>query len=81
MLKTLPVFAVLALGACVTEDDTNAIGMANPASVYCAETLGGQSEIRDEAAGQVGYCRLPDGRVFEEWALFRGEIPGIPGAK
>ncbi|ODT64219.1 DUF333 domain-containing protein [Phenylobacterium sp.] len=44
--------------------------LANPASVYCVEQ-GGTVEIRQEAGGQVGYCRLADGRVVEEWAFFR----------
>lgn len=47
------------------------IGLANPASVNCTKTLGGSLEIADEGNGQVGYCHLPDGRVCEEWALFR----------
>jgi putative hemolysin len=46
------------------------IGMANPASRYCAD-IGGRSEIRSEPQGQTGYCHLPDGRVVEEWQLFR----------
>lgn len=45
------------------------IGMANPASQYCAEQ-GGQLEIRNEANGQVGYCKLANGQVVEEWAFF-----------
>lgn len=44
--------------------------MANPASKNCIR-LGGQLEIRRETAGETGYCHLPDGRVVEEWALFR----------
>jgi putative hemolysin len=44
--------------------------MGNPASAYCA-SLGGRVEIRREAAGEAGYCHLPDGRVVEEWQLFR----------
>ena len=48
------------------------VGLANPASVYCEEE-GGQVEIRDEAAGQAGYCVFPDGSECEEWAFFRGE--------
>jgi putative hemolysin len=28
-------------------------------------------ELRSEPNGTVGYCHLPDGRVVEEWALFR----------
>ena len=51
------------------------VGLANPASAFCIEK-GGTLDIRDEAGGQVGYCTLPDGRVIEEWALFRTEGPG-----
>ena len=47
------------------------VGMANPASVHCT-TLGGKLEIRTgKDGGQYGLCNLPDGRVCEEWALFR----------
>ncbi|MBR0558795.1 putative hemolysin [Neokomagataea anthophila] len=51
-------------------EKTHTMTMANPASVYCVQ-IGGRSEIRTEAQGQVGYCHLPDGSVREEWALFR----------
>ncbi|WP_301090637.1 DUF333 domain-containing protein [Sphingomonas sp.] len=44
--------------------------MANPASVYCIEQ-GGRSEVREGPDGQTGYCHLPDGRVVEEWELYR----------
>ena len=46
------------------------VGMANPASVYCAQQ-GGKSERVTTAAGQSSNCHLPDGRVVEEWALYR----------
>lgn len=46
------------------------VGIANPASTNCI-TLGGTLEIRDEVNGQAGYCHMQDGRVCEEWALFR----------
>lgn len=45
--------------------------IANPASVNCVEARGGSLSIVDTAAGQVGYCDLPDGRTCEEWDLFR----------
>lgn len=48
------------------------VGMANPASVYCAEQ-GGRVEIRKGEGGESGYCHLPDGRVVEEWALYRAQ--------
>ena len=67
---TLPV-ALLALSACnSTEVPEQRVGMANPASVYCADQ-GGRVEIREGKDGQAGYCHLPDGRVVEEWAHFR----------
>ena len=43
---------------------------ANPASVFCAQS-GGKSEIRKGPRGQYGVCRLPDGRVVNEWDYFR----------
>lgn len=46
------------------------LGMANPASVYCAEQ-GGKLIIKNEANGQVGYCHLANGKVVEEWAFYR----------
>ena len=44
--------------------------MANPASTHCI-SIGGTLDIVDTAQGQVGYCHVPDGRVCEEWSLFR----------
>ena len=49
---------------------TASSSLANPASASCVKA-GGTLEIKDEAAGQIGYCHLPDGRVCEEWALYR----------
>jgi putative hemolysin len=46
-------------------------GLANPASTNCVDKLGGTLQIVDTAKGQAGYCHLKDGRVCEEWALFR----------
>ncbi|WP_353141225.1 I78 family peptidase inhibitor [Acinetobacter pragensis] len=66
--------AASALSACTsmsTPNDHQAkVGMANPASQYCAEQ-GGKIEIKDEKNGQVGYCRLANGNVVEEWEFFR----------
>ena len=52
--------------------------LANPASLFCAQS-GGKSEIRKGARGQYGVCRLPDGRVVDEWAYFR-QMKGKAGA-
>ncbi len=56
-----------------------AIGMANPASVFCQQQ-GGKTDIRKDAkGGEVGYCVFPDKSECEEWAFQRGECK--PGAK
>ncbi|QKD02417.1 putative hemolysin [Mesorhizobium loti] len=47
------------------------VGMANPASLHCGE-IGGRLVIRkDKAGNEYGFCRLPNRRLCEEWALFR----------
>lgn len=79
MKKILLLSAVVAsLAACSATPNHDItppkIGMANPASKYCIEQ-GGQLEIRNEANGQVGYCKLPNGQVVEEWELFRANQP------
>lgn len=69
----LVIGAAALLSACTTaevNEPQQSVGMANPASVYCAK-VGGRVEIRKERDGEVGYCHLPDGRVIEEWTLFR----------
>lgn len=77
MLKTTVLGMLVAgLAACATPNNNETgelvpkIGMANPASEYCVKQ-GGQLEIKNEENGQVGYCRLANGQVVEEWALFR----------
>ncbi len=47
------------------------IGLANPASVHCGEIGGRFVARKDRAGNEYGFCRLPDGRLCEEWALFR----------
>jgi uncharacterized protein len=72
-----PVLAIIGLttmAGCVDNTsaapDPAAIGMANPASVYCIEQ-GGSLEIRQSTEGEVGICHLPDGTWVEEWQFFR----------
>lgn len=49
------------------------VGMANPASVHCG-SIGGKLEIRKDVNGnETGYCLMPDGKLCEEWALFRDQ--------
>ncbi|MEH6526600.1 MAG: DUF333 domain-containing protein [Sneathiella sp.] len=69
-MRYLSLILVLPLMACLSEEQKPKSTLANPASVHCAEK-GGTVKIVSEAAGQVGYCHLPDGTVMEEWALFK----------
>jgi uncharacterized protein len=63
-------FAAIVLLVSLTLAPNAASALANPASVFCVKT-GGKSEIRKGPAGAYGICRLPDGRVVEEWSYFR----------
>lgn len=67
-MKSLPVAAALL----VLVGAPQVWAMGNPASAYCT-SVGGRLEIRKDPKGEVGYCHLPDGRVVEEWQLFRAE--------
>ena len=57
--------------------ESTAIGMPNPASVFCTDN-GGTLEMRKDASGgEYGMCLFSDGSECEEWAYFRGECtPG-----
>lgn len=82
MIRTLTLAAAtLLLTACgsspepvTSTSSAPAMGLANPASVYCA-SIGGTVEIQDTDAGQVGMCKLPDGRLIDEWELYRSDHP------
>ena len=64
LLIMLSLFVVFSSG-CV-QDSAN---MPNPASVYC-EDEGGEIQMVATPEGSAGYCRLPDGRICEEWDYF-----------
>lgn len=56
-----------------------AFALANPASVFCVKS-GGKSEIRNGPRGQYGVCRLPNGRVVDEWSYYR-RMKGKTGSR
>jgi hypothetical protein len=81
MKKALMMLMILLTGvdmlsACERTVDTNNITnnntqIANPASKFCIDN-GGTLDIRTaEDGSQTGYCTI-NGKVCEEWALFRG---------
>jgi uncharacterized protein len=71
-MRRLIGFVVLAMLATPTHPalTQQAWALANPASVFCVKS-GGKSEIRNGPRGQYGVCRLPNGRVVEEWSYYR----------
>ena len=46
--------------------------MTQHAAEYC-RSVGGENEIRESNLGTGRYCRLPDGRVENEWQFYRSE--------
>ncbi|ENE1845912.1 DUF333 domain-containing protein [Salmonella enterica] len=69
---------VLLLSACSSSqpDAPRAprIGMPNPAAVYC-EQQGGTLMPMQTPQGVRSDCKLPDGEVIDEWALWRRDHP------
>ena len=55
-------------------DPLLAVGMPNPASVYCIER-GGTLDIQQRQEGEVTYCMLSDGTRIEEWEFYRKNHP------
>ncbi len=76
ILSVIAVLLLIAGGAYwfFTQVPQDTTGVANPASVYCVENLGGTVEIVGTAEGQIGVCHLPDGDNCEEWTLFRDGV-------
>lgn len=72
---TSAVLSALAISGCAQpQPAAPVIGMANPASVYCAK-LGGKTRIEKTTAGECGICVLPNGMEVDEWELFRRDHP------
>ena len=75
MARVVLLAGLIPLAACAAPEATSRAGLANPASEHCV-ALGGTLEIRTAAEGsESGWCHLLDGRVIEEWALFRADQP------
>ncbi|QND83148.1 Putative hemolysin [Chromobacterium vaccinii] len=78
--SALAALPALLLAACAQNPapQPQAVGMANPASVYCVKQGGKLLPKKDAAGGEYALCQLPDGRAVEEWALFRSQQPAAP---
>jgi hypothetical protein len=70
----------LALAGCVKTLPTPPappVGMANTASVYCAQLKGTQVPIQSPQGVRTD-CRLPSGETIDEWELWRRDHPAKP---
>ncbi len=63
-------FSAVASDARQQKSGEGAIGLANPAAVFCVEQ-GGRFEIREAKAGGTGIRILPDGTEVDAWTYFR----------
>ncbi|MFT0213963.1 DUF333 domain-containing protein [Pseudomonas sp. F1_0610] len=74
---TLPISFIM-LTACQSSADKEpetVVDMANPASLYCIKS-GGESILKQDAEGNtIGWCRLADGTLIEEWELYHKNHP------
>lgn len=77
MYRVLSGVAVLWLAGCTVTgpDPILAVGMPNPASVYCIER-GGTLDIQQSPKGDVTTCVLANGTRVEEWEFYRRNHPG-----
>ncbi|MCP1659506.1 putative hemolysin [Neisseria perflava] len=67
---------IAALSACTAapeakQEEPQAIGMANPASVFCVEQGGKLVAKKDTQGNEYAMCHLPDGKIVEEWDYYR----------
>ena len=54
---------------------SNKTSLANPASQHCIHKGGKFFIEKHKNGGDYGICLFEDGRMCEEWALYRGECP------
>ncbi|WP_253384116.1 putative hemolysin [unidentified bacterial endosymbiont] len=80
-MRLLLLALALPLAACVSKTTPpdapphpRAIGMANPASVYCLQKGGEQIPVQSPQ-GVRTECKLPGGEVIDEWELYRRDRP------
>lgn len=81
LIAPLPLVVLLACGCASSPGEPRRpppASAANPASVACVQG-GGISEIRRHRDGEAyGVCRLPDGKVCEEWTLYQDKLCVMP---
>ena len=74
MCRYCSIAALMLLGGCATGEGggESQNQMTQHAAEYC-ESVGGKTEVQETRLGTGRYCRLPDGRVENQWQLYRKE--------
>ena len=63
----------LSLAGCASQDgDGRERQMLQQAADYC-ESIGGEAYVQETSLGTGRYCRLPNGRVEQQWSLYQRE--------
>ncbi len=81
-MKYLLVSAVMLLAGCsqATPPQSSAlekppaVGMANPAAVYCQQLKGSEIPIQSPQ-GVRTQCKLPSGEIVDQWELYHRDHP------
>lgn len=73
LFLVLAILILSLLTACVDNDKTSRVEIANPASVFCEKNGGKLEIVTAEDGSQSGKCIFEDGSFCEEWAFFREE--------
>lgn len=53
------------------KDREPAVGMANPASVFCEKHGGKSINVKDKDGNETGKCQFKDGTKVDEWNYYR----------
>lgn len=67
---TVPIF-LTSCRSSHSHTENKPVGMPNPASVYCIEQGGKLVPKRHKDGGEFALCKLPNGKIIEEWKLNR----------
>lgn len=53
------------------KDREPAVGMVNPASVFCEKHGGKSINVKDKNGNETGKCQFKDGTKVDEWNYYR----------
>jgi putative hemolysin len=66
-------FLVAVIPLILSSASQTALGIANPAAVYC-ENLGYEYTTEETPEGERGLCQLPNGEAVDAWQFLKGKV-------